>query len=229
MTLLAGSDRARRAAVRLLRWYPRPWRARYQNEMQALLEDIPVGWAHVANLAGAAIREWLSLRALGWPARSAAGRVRMARALTFGAFAYALDGVSRVIAARLLAAGVVLTPDMQNEFALLLFVPLTRVTIAGACRLKIVQRSRFGDFVNRHSWIKYTSDLEILVWTAMYLPSLVLHHALPIPDYLTGMMRTISPYMDFYLVWIWTNLLVSASRRTARLSKIELSSLRRGL
>jgi hypothetical protein len=39
--------------------------------------------------------EWLSPRALGWPARSATGRVQVARYLMFAVFAYSLDGVAR--------------------------------------------------------------------------------------------------------------------------------------
>jgi hypothetical protein len=42
---------------------------RYEREMRALLEDIPVTWRQVASLA-AAICRWLR-RALGWPAITA--------------------------------------------------------------------------------------------------------------------------------------------------------------
>src|SRR5580765_5730415 len=116
-----GSDRAKRAAIGLLRWYPRPWRVRYQHEMQALLEDMPVGWGQVANLAAAAVREWLSPRALGWPARSAAGRLHMSRWLIFMSCAYALDQVARIIAARLVAAGFTVTDTVDTVRIALLF------------------------------------------------------------------------------------------------------------
>ena len=227
MSTEAGSPRARRTATRLLRWYPKPWRVRYQQEMQALIDDMPVGWGQVANLAGAAAREWLSPRALGWPSRSAAGRVSFVRALKFAILAYTLDGIARIFAAKLLAAGVVMTRDMLDNYAIFMFIPLCRVLLAYTLRLKRIQRSSLGPFIDRHSWLKYTSDWEIVAWTVTYLPSLVLKHALPIPSYLTGTMRTISPYMDFAQVWIWTNLLIQASRRSARLRKIYFASFRR--
>ena len=85
----------RRVALRLLRCCPRPWRGRYLREMQALLEEMPVGWAQTANVAAGAVREWLSPRALGWPARTAAGRVMTARGWMYLTGVLAVDGLSR--------------------------------------------------------------------------------------------------------------------------------------
>ena len=59
MSAITGSDRARRAAIRLLSWYPRPWQMRYEREMRALIEEMPVGWKHVGNLAITGVREWI--------------------------------------------------------------------------------------------------------------------------------------------------------------------------
>jgi hypothetical protein len=45
-------------ARRVLRWYPRRWRERYETEMQALLADGPVRWRDVLDLARSAAGEW---------------------------------------------------------------------------------------------------------------------------------------------------------------------------
>ena len=42
-------------------------------------------WEQAGDLAVGAVREWFSPRALGWPARSAAGLVQVARGLKFAA------------------------------------------------------------------------------------------------------------------------------------------------
>jgi len=49
------ADRVARAVVRL---YPRVWRARYETELLALLDDSPAGWKTVGNLAGSCLAEW---------------------------------------------------------------------------------------------------------------------------------------------------------------------------
>src|SRR6187397_2940958 len=113
MSTNAGSDRARRTAIRLLRWYPRRWRVRYEREMRVLLEDMPVGWKQVGNLAITGVREWLSPRALGWPARSAAGRLFWIRLLKLLVYAYSLDAIARVAGVRLHSTGIEVTEWWQ--------------------------------------------------------------------------------------------------------------------
>lgn len=226
MTRQIGSDRARQLAIRVLHWYPRPWRARYLQEMQALIEDMPVGWPQVANLAATAAREWLSPRALGWPSRSAAGRVQVARWLTFAAFAYALDGIARIMAWKLLAAGVTIPDGLNDDLALFMFVPLVRVFAAGACRLKAMQRTRFAGVIKRHDWLRYVNDWEVVVWLILWLPSLVVRHAMPIPSYYNSTMIFLKPFMDVYQVWVWPYLLLMNSSRTARLRRVQSSFLK---
>ena len=102
-------DAARRVANRIIRLYPRPWRRRYGAEMQAILDEIPIRWSQVADLARGAVREWLSPRAFGWPARSAAGRIQFARGLKYFTVAYAIDGLGRVLAAEVSASNAGLT------------------------------------------------------------------------------------------------------------------------
>jgi hypothetical protein len=158
MSAIADSDRARWTAIRLLRWYPRPWRMRYEREMLALLDEIPVRWRQVGNIAATALREWMSPRALGWPARSAAGRIQMVRLLSFLIFAYAIDGVARVIAARMISGHIAISDEFDTWATVLMAVPLLRVMQAGVLRLKRVQRSRWAGPIQRHPWLQYLSS-----------------------------------------------------------------------
>ena len=135
MSTHAGSDRARRTAIRLLHWYPRPWRMRYEREMRALVEDMPVGWTQVGNLAITGVREWMSPRALGWPARSAAGRLWGIRLLKLLACAYALDAIARVVGLKLRSAGVEFTEVWQAAAAMLGAALGIRMCVVGAIRL----------------------------------------------------------------------------------------------
>jgi len=223
-----GSDLARTTALRLLQWYPRPWRARYEHEMQALIEDMPVGWGQVANLAGAAMREWLSPRAFGWPARSAAGRLQRARLYKFIAFAFFLDGIARIIAARLVNAQFVFSDELQRNISLIfLFLPLIRVAWCLLFHMRRVQHSRLGAFADRHVWVKQISDWEIVAWTVWYLPPMVVRHALPIPDHYGAFMRAVQPFEQLYMVWLSTFVLWQVSARTARIRKVHTAFLNR--
>ena len=227
MTNVRGSERARRTAIRLLGWYPRPWRARYRREMQALLEEMPVGWRQVADLAATGAREWLSPRALGWPARSAIGRLQMARYLTFALFAYSLDGVARVVAARLLAAGVSVRVDLEDDLAWLLAAILLRIFGAAACRKKFAQRTPLAGPINRYSWLRYLSDWEVVLWLVLALPGRTVGHMSPMPPYYNSTMVFLEPFMDVYNVWMWCYVLLMSSRRTTRIRRIYRASMRR--
>ena len=223
-----GSDRARRTATRLLAWYPRPWRARYQHEMQALVDDMPVGWGQVANLAGAAAREWISPRAVGWPSRSAAGRLQRVRLYKFIAFAFLIDGIARIIAGRLVSAEFVFSDDLQRNISLLfLFLPLVRVSWCLLFHLKRIRRSRLGELAERHPWIRYISDWEVLAWTVWYLPAMVVRHAIPIPAHYNDFMRAMKPFENLYMVWLSTFMLWQVSARTGRIRKVHTAFLNR--
>ena len=227
MSAVTGSDRARRAAIRLLRWYPRPWRMRYEREMRALLDDIPGGWRQVGNIAGTAVREWLSPRALGWPARSAAGRIRMVRLLTFMACAFTLDAVARLVAARLIAADFTISDSVQTTIAWFLVGPLLRFISSSALQGKRVQRSRWAAAMSRHHWLNYLSDWEVAAWLLLLFPWMVVRQGWPSDSPYTGLMRELQPYEHIWLIWLWTYALVGRSSKTARLWKIELRTLPR--
>jgi hypothetical protein len=179
MSVRAGSDRARRTAIRLLRWYPRPWRARYEREMRVLLDDMPVGWSQVGNLAATAAREWTSPRALGWPARSAAGRIQTARMITFVTYAFVIDGIARIAATRMVAGHFTISDTVQA--IIMVPVPAVLRAVAIACMLQRVQRSRWAAD-HRHQWLQYLSDWEVVAWLTVYFPMLVMRHG-AIPQY----------------------------------------------
>ena len=226
MTSRAGSDRARRVGINLLRWYPRPWRARYGREMKALLEDMPVGWRQVANLTGTAVREWMSPRALGWPARSAAERLMIARMFMFLALAYALDGVARIVASNLLAAKVTISETIEDNVTWILMAMTLRGILAMTFRMKRFQQ---WQLIKRHAWLRQLSDWEVVTWLVLLLPYRVLRYALPTPEYYTEGMRALRPYENVYLVFLFTFFLSRNSARRIRLWKVHLASLRRPL
>ena len=227
----AGSTRARRTAIRLLRWYPRPWRVRYEREMQALLEDMPVGWTQVANLAGTAAREWMSPRALGWPSRSAAMKVMAARFLMFTAFAYALDGVSRIVIAQMSDAQIKTWSTFEDYAIWVLMALLVRVITAGTLRVQSIRKSRWRAFLSGHRWLQYLSDWEVVAWLVALFPYMIVRNTLPTPDYysVTSEMRTVKPIMDYFMIYVWTDLLVMNSARRDRLRKVNLGSHKRPL
>ena len=227
MSASTGSDRARRMASRLLRWYPRPWRVRYEREMRALIEDIPVDWRQVANLAVTAVREWLSPRAFGWPARSAAGRLFWIRALTFVACWYALDGVARVVAARLVSAGVELTESMELAAAMLGVAFAIRICLFGmlASARRMSKRSR-ADRLGQRSWVNIR-DWELVVWALLMWPLMVSFYAETPPDYLSRTSLQLRPYTHLLQIYVWAWMGFFVSVRTQRLMRIQSSDIKR--
>jgi hypothetical protein len=223
MTAHAGSNRARRSAIRLLGWYPRPWRMRYEREMRALLEDIPVTWKQVGNIAGTAIREWLSPRAFGWPARSAAGRLFWIRMLTFLAWGYAADGVSRILASRLPADTSI--EDPMGFAAVMLTLAFTfRVLGEGAVRMS---KRPWALRARGRGWSLSLRDWEAALWCVALIPYLAVRHAEGPADYATPTMNAIRPYMVILQVYVWAWMAFMASARTQRLMRIQSSHIKR--
>jgi len=225
MSLTTGSNRARRIALRLLRVYPRPWRLRYEREMRALLEEMPVRWSQVANLGRYAVREWLSVRALGWPARSAAGRVRNVRFLTFLVIGYGLDGLSRVVAYRLTGSGLEISDNLRTGAAL--------ITLAFALRVLVEQWARLSKSLRaasaRRSGLFQLPDWELAVWAVVMGPAMVFFYADTPPDYLSRDMIRLQPYVHLLQIFTWTMLASMSSARTQRLTRIESSVLKKRL
>lgn len=219
MTPSAGSDRARRAAIRLLRWYPIRWRARYEREMKALLEDMPVGWGQVANVAGTAAREWLSLRAFGWPSPSAAKRIQTIRWWRFVALTYAVDLVARLVAAVFVDAHVKVSTALQFRVSLLSWFVFIRLAVALAFRLKVLQRSRWA--ATKRRWPGFLSDREIVIWMVLFLPFFVINHMA------SG--EPLNPLSGIFLLWLWPYFLLQFSDRKERLNRVYHQSLRHSL
>ena len=218
------ADRRRQMALRLLRFYPRPWRVRYQREMQALLQDMPVGWRHVANLASGALREWLSPRALGWPARSAAGRLWTFRLVAFLAIGYSLDGVARLTAARLASARIEFSDNLQFAIALVGLALGFRVLLAA-----IVTLRPWAPRLRRHRRLFQFREWEVVLWTILIWPMMLAFYLETPPDYLTDTMIRLRPYLHFIQIYTWAWMLFFASARTQRLQSVQSSFLKRRL
>ena len=214
--------RAKRVALQLLQWYPGPWRARYFSEMRALLEEIPVGWGQAANVATGAVREWLSPRAVGWPARTAAGRLLVRRGVLFMAGAYALDGIVRVVAARMHAAGIVQLDSLDTIDGVLFIFVVFRLTAA------VFNSTRLPSRTWRRTvtwWRRPLAPWEVLLCVFLLLPGMLEQHLNPFGSWQSAASRTLDPYMYMVKVWVYSYLLHWASARTFRLRRIESTRL----
>ena len=217
---------ARRIAIRLLQWYPRPWRMRYEHEMRALVEDMTVGWKQVGNLAITGVREWMSPRALGWPARSAAGRLWKRRFLTFLACAYSLDTVARVAGARVRSAGVEITWPIETAVTLIVVGMATRAFILFALQSG---KRRWAIRARQRGWSTSISEWEVVLWAFLMTLPQVLFYAQTDLDYLNWTMLQLRPYFHLAQIYVWTWITLLLSTRTQRLSRVEASHLKRTL
>ncbi len=204
----------KRVALELLRWYPRPWQARYYGEMKALLEEIPVGWRQTANVATIGVREWLSPRALGWPARTAAGRVLAVRALVFFAAALLCDGLSRALARELHRQ--YLLSDRQLDWVCSLL--LTAVCVRIFPVIASARRPRTRRWLSAYKRLRRPLKTWELVTCAVFLfPVLVERHADP-PTYSGA-----KTWSHFVILFLYSRMFVRASLRTWRLQRVEVS------
>ena len=217
---------SKRAALRLLAWYPRPWRERYLVEMRALLEEMPVSWAQTANVAAVAAREWLSPRALGWPARSAAGRIKTARAFMYFGALLALDGLAWALAQTLGGAGITSPPYIwEVPGALLMALPnfiLWGRVIPVALYSNPPTRSRhWGRY---YTWLhRPLPAWQVVTCAVLLFPSMVEFHA-NAPEFFVDTFRA-GPALHVMWVWIYSRALVRASMVTWRLRRVEKSRL----
>jgi hypothetical protein len=224
MTHTAGSDRARSVAIRLLQWYPRPWRRRYLVEMQALLQQMPVRWWQVANLAVMGVREWMSPRAVGWPARSAAGRVNTRRAFAYVICAYAIDGIARVLARQMQANGIVISDSVSTAVAMTMCGTVIYFIAASVRYDRHVKRFPKAPEIQRPGRLR---GWHIALWACLLFPYLVVRHAEPIPTYLSQAMVKVRPYVDVIQVYVWAFMAIMSSASTKRLIRVQNSMARR--
>lgn len=220
MTARAESRHPRRLAIRLLDWYPKRWRARYAPEMRALLDDMPVAWRQVADLAIGAAREWLSPRAFGWPARSAASRIQTARGYKFFAWAAAIELGVHALVLPLSAAGVAM-PDLEAA--------VTAVAMASVARFSLGVLF----WLRRPSWfarLKVFGPLgttEIVLWYAALVIHVTHKHLTAVPDYVRS--PGLHVFMDHVFVLMVAFLILSKSARTKRLTHIATAHQKRVL
>ena len=211
---------AKKVALHLLRWYPRPWRDRYLVEMRALLEEIPVGWAQTANIAAIAAREWLSPRAFGWPARTAAERLVKARAFKFAAVALMMDGVAKLIGSRLRTADAQFVDSLETASAILLGVVFVRW-------LAVLGKTLQGRNLRSRQWLRKVGrwrrpfmTWEIAVGAVALFPLLVHHHATFPQAWMSSFTRAVDPYMHIFQMFMYASFMHRASYRTWRLRRV---------
>ena len=222
--MTTGSGSARAAALRLLRWYPRPWKRRYLVEMHALLQQMPVTWRQVANLGATGAREWCSWRALGWPARSAAGRVTAFRAVVFFSCGLGIDTVARFTVWRMQAAGIVVSELVSTMASVVFLAVAIRFFVVMMRRLRNTQRFPKLPEQRRPGQMR---GWELALHSVLMFGWLVVRHAEPIPSYLSASMAAIRPYTDILSVLIWANLAFMTSARTWRLFRVQNSVAQR--
>jgi hypothetical protein len=213
------SKRARRVAIALLDWYPRPWRRRYAAEMRALLDEMPVSSRQAADLAVGAVREWFSPRALGWPARSAAGRVQVVRGLKFTAAVAAFEVVAHLT----------ITPTSPATQAMPWLAPADIVVnILWIARLIAAGFAWKGwpRWVARRGWFGALGTIETAFWfAAVLIADVAARHAEPIPSWVREpgfhvFMEHLRPFLHVYWIFIF-------SARSKRLGRVVSSHLKR--
>jgi len=192
--------------------------------MKALLDDMPVSWSQVANLAGTAARQWMSPRAFGWPARNSAGRLQVVRAAMFFAIAYSSYAIARVIGWKLRESGFVAGDSLEIAASALTLAFAIRVFAVSFFRLK-----RSGRLVSvRKTAVRVQMiDKEIIVWGILMMPFLVLRNAEAPPTYLSDAMRTLRPYVDVIQVFVWIHMCFESSKVTQRLRRVQTRHLTR--
>jgi hypothetical protein len=203
---------ARRVARRLLRWYPKPWRARYGIEMRELVDEMPVRWRQVADLAIGAGREWASPRAFGWPARSAAGRIQAARIFKFTFWALVIEAIAHSARGFFPAGTGAIEPTLEPV--------ATTIMMAATLRL-VLGWLRW--WIRRTAWL--LSATEIAIWYVAMLVWLTASHLRPIPVWVDS--PGLHVFMYHLQVYIFVNLLYGNSSRTRRLRKIYFAHLKR--
>jgi len=192
--------------------------------MRALLQQMPVRWWQVANLALMGVREWLSPRAVGWPARSAASRVLIRRTITFVTVAYAIDGVARVLAWKIRANGIAISDSVSTAVAMCMCGVVMYFVVASIRYDRHVKRFPKAPEIQRPGRLL---GWHLALWTLLLFPYLVVRHAEPIPAYLSPAMVAFRPYLDVIQVYTWAFVALMSSASTKRLNRVQNAMARR--
>ena len=212
------AETSRRVANRIIRLYPRPWRRRYGAEMQAILDEIPIRWSQVADLARGAVREWLSPRAFGWPARSAAGRIQFARGLKYFTVAYAIDGLGRVLAAEVSASNAGLPSWFATAAEWGFYAGASRFILASTLTWRKSWSARFPR-------ASRATGLEIAFWCLPLFAWSLFKHTQPIPPWVSNV--TVHEIGEWSQPYVWALLTLQVSEITRRLRLVQYPHLRR--
>jgi hypothetical protein len=180
--------------------------------MRELVDEMPVRWRQVVDLAVAAMREWMSPRAFGWPARSAAGRIQVARIFKFTFWACVVEAIAHSARSFFTGDGTIWVPTLEWIGIVVMAASTFRLLIAW------VQL-----WAKRKPWP--LTGPEIAIWYIAMLAWLTAAHLRPIPAYIS------SPGLHVFVyhlqVYIFVNLLYMSARRTKRLRKIYFAHLKR--
>jgi hypothetical protein len=213
-----GSPAARRIATRILRWYPKPWRARYGAEMRALVAEMPVAWRQVADLAIGAAREWVSPRAFGWPARSAAGRIQVARGFKFALVIVAFEMVIHATVTPGTISGI-WGESLRSACLAVVLATIVRMVLGF-----LVWRRAWPRVV-RPRWFGHVRSAEIACWFLAIAIWIVGDHNQPVPAYVS--MPGLYGFAHHFQTVVWIHLLFQFSARTKRLQRAQMSHTKR--
>jgi hypothetical protein len=193
----------------VLRLYPRAWRARYGDELGALLDAMPVSWRVRADLVRGAAREWLHELVRPHP-RTPAWRLAwrtLSLVLTSVGLAAAIVLVSRYLAFRW--AGV--------DVPVLVMVGIGALLVGLAGRVFMVLRG--ASWRSRSTRPRVVSYLEFAVWVGVAGTAesvFAMDSATPTPAWL-AVVRW----------WMWMYWLLAATPRAVRHARIEQRLMRR--
>jgi hypothetical protein len=183
---------------------------RYGVEMRELIDEMPVYWRQVADLSLGAGREWISPRAFGWPARSAAEAIQFVRACKFFSGVLLLDVLARAVTGRMAEAHVTL-PSAVGAAAMALFILFCARAIA-AHAFEAASSAR----LMRHPWLSRIGHVELSFWL-MVMFFLHIHNLTHVPRTSDRIVQLTFPYA-FMLIWVGA--LFGATVRSRRLNRI---------
>lgn len=213
-----GSPAARSLAIRILRWYPKPWRVRYGSEMRALVAEMPVAWRQVADLAIGAARAWVTPRAFGWPARSAAGRIQVVRAYKFAFVTAAFESAIHASVA---------PGTFSGAWSDGLRLAHTAVLLAITARLVpgfLVSLPKWSWLI-RPGWLRPVGSVEVACWFVAIAVWMVDAHNQPVPAWVDA--HALHIIAEHLSPFIYVHLLFMNTARSRRLERAKASHLKR--
>lgn len=141
---------------RLLRLYPRVWRERYEDEMRALLEQLPVSRSVRRDLVRGLLTEWSRLISAGVVERFRGQRARQVfRAYGFLAFCYVATIAAGFFGDTLVESGYLLTTATASDTAVFVIISV-RAAVAWVSVLSGTRRWLLVRHVEMMGWAMLT-------------------------------------------------------------------------